>query len=719
MEKRPRPRLKALAWRIASLPFCAMAIAADVRTGAAQPELQMPIEIQALRMEWTGDWIVCSGRVVVKRGSEELRADELSFNQRTQEVHARGNVVLVRSREKWECSELHGNFGTGEWKTGPLRGLSEPLHWSARTTERSREGVWKLKDATVTTCRNEAPHTHYRVTGDRITIVPGRSVTVRGATWYLGGVPILYLPRWSRDLEGDTGFSVRPGFNSRMGAFLLGSYKWRVNEYLKTRTHFDYRTRRGAAVGEDLEWDDPVSRAWPGSFSIYFADDQNPCDDLDVAAGKDVESQRYRLQLNQGVQMTPRDSVLLRVNYLSDSDVLEDFFEAEFRQSRQPENHVSYLHRSDLWTAGILIRKRLNNFYTAVERLPEVTFDLLPRPLGDTLPYYDGRTTMAGLKKCHRVGDPSRDYDTLRLDTWHEAYYPQKLFGFLSVTPRAGWRGTYYTDSPFAASEGTNGVKGVEQDGEGRFRSSFELGVDASFRMFRTISHEETQHRHIAEPYVSWGFVPEPSVPPRELYQFDEVDRVDKANRLRLGMRNKWQRKRGNTQQDLVDLDVYAGFNLNPATDGEMFEKVTWDANLRPWRGTLIELDGEYDAVNSEIRTSNVRLRFRTKETVKLDLEHRYRKETSNLVTSRVLFAPTSAWGYDIYGRYEFEAARVEEFGISVQRNLDCLAVRTGVGVIPGYTDDGGLEHSTEWRVLFELWLTAFPHAKVGGRLGG
>ena len=61
---------------------------------------------------------------------------------------------------------------------------------------------------------------------------------------------------------------------------------------------------------------------------------------------------------------------------ISDPDVLEDFFDQEFRYGAQPDNRISLTHRGDDYTATLLGAVRLNDFFDAVERLPDASFDV-------------------------------------------------------------------------------------------------------------------------------------------------------------------------------------------------------------------------------------------------------------------------------------------------------------------------------------------------------
>jgi hypothetical protein len=44
------------------------------------------------------------------------------------------------------------------------------------------------------------------------------------------------------------------------------------------------------------------------------------------------------------------------------------------------------------------------------------------------------------------------------------------------------------------------------------------------------------------------------------------------------------------------------------------------------------------------------------------------------------------------------------------------MHVRTGAGVMPGYTRDDGTQKDDEYQVRVEIWLTAFPEIGIGDR---
>ena len=97
-------------------------------------------------------------------------------------------------------------------------------------------------------------------------------------------------------------------------------------------------------------------------------------------------------------------------------------------------------------------------------------------------------------------------------------------------------------------------------------------------------------------------------------------------------------------------------------------------------------------------------------------MEYRFRKDDTSLLQADVTLFPKARWTCNAYGRYEMENSQLEEVGGFLQRNYDCIAVRTGVGFLPTHTRSDGVVIEDEWRVLLGVWLTAFPEGGLIGR---
>ncbi len=695
--------------------MCCMTVTALVCIAAVRDDLDFssgdPIVLE--NADWlnynrnSGDFEAV-GHVVIGRGEERLSADRVRGNLKAGDVVATGEVKLTRQGNVWSGTDLRYNFRTKEGDVLGLAGGIEPFRLNSDRTERINENEYRVYNAEFTTCTNAACLRHYHIKAGEAVVVPGDHVKARGGVVYLGCIPVMYIPYWYRDLAGNFGLRVYPGYNSRMGPFVLSSYRYRMGPLLKAETHVDFRSKRGLAFGQDFKWRDGFT--YYGDVSTYYMNDKEPIDDDEDVETSDIDNERYRVLLRHRYNAGERDYVLMQANYLSDTDVLEDFFEDEYRDGGQPENHIVYTHRGESFSFSGLFNTRLNDFYESVNRTPEVAFDFMRQKIGDGELYYEGRTVAAVLARVWPADSSGvDDYSVFRVDSSHMMYRPSKYFGFLNFIPRAGWRGTYYSET--VASDGLEFY-----DNGAATRSMLEFGAEVSYKAFKVIREGESPRRHVVEPYADYTISSEPSLLPDEIYQFDEVDTLDKEHVLSFGVRNKLQAKRNGLPFDLVDVDVSTAVLMDRETGVDTFDELRVDAELRPFNYLAFDLDSMFDINNFNLNELNARVVVSGGKRWKMDLEHRFLDGESSLFTGDVTYFPSEKWAYNIYGRYEADEGRLEEEGWYVQRNLDCMSVRTGINVMPGYTRADGSERDGEWRVILEIWLTAFPHSRVLGR---
>lgn len=726
-----------------SIPFAAVEPAGSAGQSMAGSTSAAPVDISAKSMEYNKarDMIVASGGVVIRSGDDELRADAVTLETKTQEAHATGNVVFTKGKNVWRGASLNYNFNTGVWRTGAFDSFFDPFFVKAMAARRTNQTEYVLDRAVVTTCTNDTAHYHYSLTCRQVRVVPGDKLTGRSGVVRLGRVPVFYLPWVYRSLsDRAVGFSAEAGQRSRMGFFLLTSTKYWMAPRLRGVTQVDYRTERGPAVGQEVGWV-MNKESGQGKLYGYYAADSGAKEDSNGIDRSNVSEGRYRIQFSHQQTLSQQDYFLTDMTYLGDAFVMEDFFDDEYRTSYQPQNYAVLTHRGNDMTMGLSSYVRLNDFYTTVERLPEAFLDVSRTQVGDSSFYYESRNSVSFLNKAYADGNEQEDYSAGRLDTSHKLYYPTRHFGFLNLIPRAGCRATYYSDTVewntttqavtvvttnmvpgpggsmvpvLVGQTRTNSTQQATALGS-NVRSLFELGLETSFRAFKVLSNEEnifgTGLRHVVEPYANYTFVPEPNLTPENVYQFDSIDRLGEKNNVRFGARNRYQTKRGERVADIMDLDVYTTYDLNAESDAISMIGAQSEFNFASW--FQVFADGQYDTVGGDISAFNARTRVRG-DRWKFDVEQRFRADESNLLGADVEYAPNAHWAFGVYDRYEFQESRLEEQGLYLTHKFDCLGVRMGGSYLPGYTRDDGSVREDDYRVTLQLWLTAFPNVRVG-----
>jgi lipopolysaccharide assembly outer membrane protein LptD (OstA) len=700
--------------------------ALEARTiAAAKIDPNAPIEATADEMNYdraTGR-MYASGNVKISQNGATLTADRVNVNVETGDAFALGNVVLTRGDDVVTGEKMRYNFKTGKGDGEGTRVTAEPFHVASEHVERGHDGLFHVRGARASTCANEEDHWHYSVRLKELSIAPGEYMSGRGATMYAGKVPFMYLPRWRKDLDESTGWNLRPGYSSRLGAYLLVGYRQKLTPAIKATHQANLYSKRGLGLSETVEWQ--RGDEFKGALELFYIDDQDPWEANEDPLTSPVAPERYRIHARHGQSLTDNAYIYGQGTYLSDPAVEEDFFESFYRQSRQPENYVSLTHRQDLYTVNLLAQARLNDFYENVDRIPEVSVDInRARITPDAGLYYDSSHTVVNLQQRF-ANDREEEYGTGRFDTQNRLYYPGKYFGWLNINPRAVFQGTYYSETAerhSSSSVDTNGVTNVVhtlQAGAAGFRPSLSIGAELSFKAYNIFGPDDAS-RHIVEPYLDYSYRPEPTITPEDLYQFDRIDELDKLHAMRLGIRNKVQRKRKASSYDAINADTYFLLNIEPDAGEKNIQDFVWNIDLLPADWFLIELDGNYDFQTQLLENVNSRATFRRHDQARWRgyLEHRFSETVSNLLRGGLTYQPNERWALDYYGRYEFESGRLEEQGGYVERSLDCLSFRVGGSMLPGYTSDDGVEREDEYRVLFEVWLRAFPEFRARSKTG-
>lgn len=725
----------------------------------------IPINIQAdsLEIDNANNLMVGSGHVRIQKDNELLRSDYATVDLDSYDVLAEGNVQFERGSDIWIGKKLRYNFRSKKGDFGVFSAYMDPFYVHAESSKRIAENEYLLKDAVLSTCEGEHPLAFFRA--KTVTISPGHHVRAKHAVLYVGGVPVMYSPFWSQNIGDPNFISMVPGYNSRMWAFLLTTFNNRISRHIESKSHLDLRVRRGVAIGQDFLWsssgnakglstekysqeledspwvfgmpdlkrwekaEDEEDEKWSGDLITYYAYDLWP--DEGKSHDFPISSDRYRLRLTHNHNLDEHDYFMAQLNYLSDPYIVEQFFRQEYKTDPEPDNYLVLGRRGQYYAASLMFRKRFNDYYTTVDRLPEATLNFTRQQILESPFYYEGNHTAGYLSKQWANNTTNTvNYSSFRFDTPNTIYYPTKQFGFLTIIPRVGYRATAYSASSAYQTNMTttslvdsNGVirtitntTVVSRDGDALFRSMPQIGLETSFKAFKVWETYPgtiiNNIRHIAEPYANYSYVPKPNVLSNELYQFDDVDTFGKLNEIRIGMRNKIQTQRFNKLEpssrkyivaDLINADIWTTYHVAVEPNQNLFSNINYQVRSAPIENLELFLDGEFDQYETQFRTFNTRMILFDKTLWRYELEHRYVESKSSLLNNELNLSPLPNWSYSIYVRYDFYDSYFEAYGLTIQKNMDCITAKIG---FEQQTDD-------EFTVWLQFWFTQFPKVRM------
>jgi LPS-assembly protein len=686
--------------------------------------------VQAEKMSGSGSskLYTAEGNVVIQDKDATLRADRVRANNETHEFWAEGNVRINQAAQEWVAPSAYYNFATHMLKTDDARGFVDPLYLHVQNLEQVATNHYVFGRSFVTTCDQE--HSDYYLEAAHGEIWTKDRMVLHGATLHVGTTPVCWFPIVVWSLKGDMApFALTVGENTRWGYFLLSSFTWKANKDVQVTVHADERLDRGFGTGADVQYQ--LGSAGDGLLTGYYLNDAEP-NLADPALH--IDHNRYRGEWQHKQYLTNDVTLTVDLNKLSDPEVMNDYFRHEFGHNREPDSVADITKRGPDYTLSFLVRPQFNDFFAEVERLPEAKLAVDRTRLGNTPFFYEGETSVGQYRNnpgntniIGSVADTNFVGNATRADTFHQIVVPTMLGDWLSVIPRAGVRGSYYSRAPDSAPE-TQDVTRVVYD----------LGAEASFKISREWDdvHSDWLHidglRHIIQPFADYQWIPRPDRSTNDLFQFDSVrdvtllggdslsltrysplefpayntiDSIAGENTVRFGLRQALQTRRDGQAWNLVDVTGWTDYAINKSGVQTNFSDCFGTMELRPYEWLALDTFARYDARANVLRELNTEMHVIDADRWSLGVGTRYLKGDSNLVSLDVAYRLTRHWTAHLYERVDLEDGTWEEQEYALRQETHDWYLTYGFRYLTQRTE------KDEMTVFVSVTLKAYPGA--------
>jgi lipopolysaccharide assembly outer membrane protein LptD (OstA) len=703
----------------------------------------VPVEIRADGETRFVDGVaVAEDNVQIHFRGTDIYCDYAEYNPETREVLLVGNIRIYNDDQILSGQRAVYNLESRQIRALDFEGGDQVFKFSTVSMRAPTLRQFRARSLTLTTSDSSQPD--YRLRAKSARIYPDDRVVLSNATLYVGETPIFWFPYIYAPL-GEMGWDIKPGFNSTWGAFLLLGYSFPLTTKTDATVHFDYRSERGVAGGFDLESVYGPNDKSTGKFRFYYADDTDPTINNtafqrtdEPETGRWIVSFQNRLVVNDDVYATAD------INAVSDQYFLQDYFPNEFVLDPQPDNNVSGNWLTENFQFNILARWQMNDWQEVTSRLPEFTWTAKQAPLFGLPIFYDGQTRLGYLERQYPEGatpeyitqlqeavyNPAlftglpvdttselQSYSAVRFDTFHQLSYPGTYFGWLSLTPKLGFRGTYYSRTGNSQAVSLGG-----EYGEATFRPIVNAGLEVSFKL--SAKYENIQSTffgldglmHVIQPYANYAYVANMGLSPDEILQFDRlvpstilpsldfpqfsaIDSIDTSNIVRLGFRNRLLTRRDNDTLEWFTLDTFVDVNFDnpylddPGTLSNLYNNIT--LSPVPWfnLGMFTQLpisegDGSFTDVNTYLRWQPIR-------DVAVTLSQRYLNGSSffqddSVATGGVYWRMNDNWAASAAGSYDFTFDTWYLQRYMIHRDLSSWLVSAGLLVTDNRATFGG-----------------------------
>lgn len=743
----------------------------------------IPIEITSESTRMAGGLAIAEQNVVIRYGDTAIYCDYAQYNPDTRDVLLTGNVRIYRDGRLFTAERALYNLETKVLNTADFRGEAMPFRFGGDSLSTLGSNAYLVKEGLFTTSDSSKPDYHLRARTVRI--YPRDRVIFSNVTLYVGKTPVFWYPYLYQSLNADSSFTFTPGYTNVWGAYLLTQNTFPLTETISGRVRLDLYSNRGVGVGFEARWGaerrsaSPFAKAtetrsdlkeretktgenW-GRFLSYYIDDASPATNRTTLNREGVESGRYRIALQDRTYYTEDIYSSININKLSDQRFLQDFEEAEFRHNPNPDNMIALTKWDENYSAILLARKQLNEDFDGTEKLPELALDIKRQPLFNSPIFYDSDTSLGQYRRNFAQDSLFPDFESFRTDSYHQLSRPGTYFGWLSVNPKVGVRGTYYSDSGFieetitdrSVTETTIGADGlpvtttsnvreVEERLRSRgpvFRAAATAGLEMSFKFSKAFEQVQSRPlgldglRHVVQPYLNASFVytnEDPDqilqfdrynrstqAPPIDFPQFNAIDGLDNWSIVRLGVRNRLQTRRDNLTLNWLEVDTFFDVNIDrpdfgntsPLSDDGTFSNVYNRLRWQPLPWVNFQLHSQVPLLDQGFTEINSNLGFMVTRNVQLSIGQRYldgneQFEDSNLATLGGYFRLNDHWGFSFAERYEIENSLLESQTYQLHRDLSSWVASLGVNV----RDNDGRE---EIGVLLTFTLKDLPSVRI------
>jgi LPS-assembly protein len=489
--------------------------------------------------------VTFSGNARLSDGTTLLEADEIKYVSATDIAIATGHVSLTRGAERVLSDKITYDRREKSFSIDQVRAGKFPYFVSG---ESAYGDFSKLTISNAVLSVREPDPYQPTLAAKSLTYVTGKELNAEEAHLGIGNSKLISIPRFSQNINLPlvSYISVLAGYRSSLGAFAEVGMHAPIGADLKLGGTLGLYSDRGIMFGPSgyyaVMHD---NHEMVGDFRSGFINDHG--EKLTDLIGRAIPENRGYVQWWHTQDLTDNLRITAQLNYWRDSEILRDFKPRDFFRIQEPDNYFQAVYSKHNYIVTAFTRVQPNDFHLVQQRLPEISFDLLPVAMGGGF-YEKFHVSYAALRE-EPLGNANPVIRSDRLDAYYAISHPITHEDWFSFTPIAGARLTHYSRATGGKSDYT--------------RTLGEVGFDAEFRMsavseYRNETWKINGIRHLFKPKLSYRYVGNadkgrPYIPAIDTRTFNSyltpiglgdrrnVDDLGPINVLRFGLDNTWQ----------------------------------------------------------------------------------------------------------------------------------------------------------------------------------
>ncbi|MFZ1985881.1 MAG: LPS assembly protein LptD, partial [Desulfatitalea sp.] len=508
------------------------------------------------------DEYTAEGNVTVTREGRTLTADMMRLNQTSRQAWAEGHVRLLSGQDTLTGKSLQMNLDneTGTLTEGSVFLSENHFYLSGREIQKTGPESYRIKDASLTSC--DGPDPDWHITGKDLKVtIEGYGFITHAALW-AEKVPVIYTPylAFPVKLKRQSGLLTPEfGLSDRRGQEYLQPLFWAINDSMDATFFAHYMSERGTRLGGEYRY--VAGEHARGTLMADGFEDRQVDDGLldhsqrwgytsdgALRPNQDRYWVRAKVDQNLPVGMTAK----LDLDVVSDQDYLKEFQDGANGFDKTRDYFLKTFGRDiDDYNDGVRLNQlnlnRLWSNYTfnadarwyddVVKRRtggPDDTLQNLPElALDGTKQKIAGTPVYFDLLSDYSHFYRQEGTRGQRADLYPRIYYPTRLFNAVFVEPSAGIRQTAWHIDQWEATPA--------EDRDDYYRSIYDLKLDTSTDFFRVFSIDTAgcdRLKHGIKPQLIYEYIPDTDQEETAQFDFDELDVIEAQNRITFALTN-------------------------------------------------------------------------------------------------------------------------------------------------------------------------------------
>lgn len=471
------------------------------------------------------EYTILEGGVAIEYQDIKLRAEKVTYNLKTKDVTAEGNVVIDQGPTRISATQAIYNLDSKAGTFFNATGTMSEIHFSGTRIEKVDEDTYRLIDGVFTSCDLDRPAWSFHVGSAEVNL--DDYAHLRDVSFRARGLPILWAPRlvWPTKSERSQGLLIpRLQFGSEYDARIELGYFIPFGRSVDATITADMTTAGHYGAGVNLRYV-PSENVKLGDMYVFGVRDPEP-QLLTPGTAAEDDSFRWRYRWQHAQDNLPGGfRGVIDIQDFSDLDFFRRFDRDPTLTTLSNVYSSAYLTRNKpRYSLNILADRRELLFDTKqhFEQLPGIQMRMYPQRIAGSPLYFSMESSASNLR-TNSVAGTDGTVNYYRTDVFPTLSLQMRTPAWFSIRPQISARGTYYSaslDRDPATQRGTFSEEPID-----RFytQGNVEMVGPSISRIFNRSMGGFSRFKHVVEPRVRYVYTSGTSNR-TEIIRFDTVD---------------------------------------------------------------------------------------------------------------------------------------------------------------------------------------------------